>query len=86
MSVSREGCCVGPIRNQCLTLEWFRNRLEAKAGIERWRRHYNDVRPHMSLGSRTPTEFKAALSEGRSPARVGLRPGGWIQRARVYRP
>jgi len=31
----------GKFRNECLTLEWFRNRLEAKVGIERWRRHYN---------------------------------------------
>jgi putative transposase len=31
----------GKFRNECLTLEWFRNRMEAKVGIERWRRHYN---------------------------------------------
>jgi putative transposase len=44
-----------------LTVEWFRNRLDAKVGIERWRRHYNDERPHMSLGDRTPAEFKAQI-------------------------
>jgi len=49
----------GKFRNECLTVEWFRNRLDAKVGIERWRRHYNDERPHMSLGDRTPAEFKA---------------------------
>ena len=52
----------GKFRNECLTMEWFRNRLEAKVGIERWRRHYNDERPHMSLGDQTPTEFKAQLT------------------------
>jgi putative transposase len=52
----------GTFRNECLTLEWFRNRIEAKVGIERWRRHYNEERPHMSLGDRTPAEFKAQLT------------------------
>ena len=26
---------------QCLSLEWFRSRAEAKVLIEAWRRHYN---------------------------------------------
>ena len=51
----------GKFRNECLTLEWFRNRLEAKVAIERWRRHYNEERPHMSLGDRTPAEYKAQV-------------------------
>ena len=50
----------GKFRDEHLNLQWFRNRVEAKVGIEEWRRHYNDVRPHSSLGYRTPTEFKAA--------------------------
>lgn len=53
-------------------LEWFRSLLEAKVGIERWRQHYNEVRPYMSLGYQTPAEFKATLSEGRSPAARAL--------------
>ena len=48
----------GKFRNECLSLEWFWNRMEAKIGIERWRRHYNEERPHMSLGDLTPAEFK----------------------------
>jgi putative transposase len=48
----------GKFRNECLTVEWFRNRVDAKVGIERWRRHYNEERPHMSLGDLTPAEFK----------------------------
>lgn len=51
----------GKFRDECLTIEWFRNRLEAQVGIERWRRHYNDERPHMSLGDRTPAEFKSQI-------------------------
>ena len=40
-------------------MEWFRTRREAAAIIETWRRHYNQVRPHSSLGYLTPTEFRA---------------------------
>ena len=38
-------------------MEWFLSRAEAKAIIEAWRRHYNEVRPHSSLGKLTPAEF-----------------------------
>jgi len=62
----------GKFRNEHLSLQWFRNRVDAKVGIEQWRRHYNEVRPHSSLGYRTPLEFKttcvAMFTEGRSPA------------------
>jgi len=44
-------------RDECLSLEWFRSRAEAKVLIEVWRRHYNEVRPHSSLGNLTPREF-----------------------------
>jgi hypothetical protein len=36
---------------------WFARR--SKVIIEAWRRHYNEVRPHSSLGWRTPNEFVA---------------------------
>ena len=39
----------GKFRDECLSLEWFRSRAEAKVIIETWRRHYNEVRPHSSL-------------------------------------
>ena len=44
-------------RDECLSLEWFRSRVEAKVLIESWRKHYNEVRPHSSLGYLTPKEF-----------------------------
>ena len=49
----------GKFRDECLSLEWFRSRAEAKVVIETWRCHYNDVRPHSSLGYLTPNEFVA---------------------------
>lgn len=48
----------GKFRDECLSMEWFRSRAEAKVVIESWRRHYNDVRPHSSLGNLTPTAFR----------------------------
>jgi len=49
----------GKFRDECLSLEWFRSRAEAKVIIESWRRHYNEVRPHSSLDYLTPSEFAA---------------------------
>ena len=54
----------GKFRNECLTIEWFRNRVEARVAIERWRHHYNEERPHMSLGDLTPAEFKNKIKGG----------------------
>ena len=48
----------GKFRDECLSLEWFRSREEARVVIEVWRRHYNHVRPHQSLKDLTPIEFK----------------------------
>lgn len=49
----------GTFRDECLSVEWFRSRTEAAAIIETWRQHYNAVRPHSSLGTLTPIEFRA---------------------------
>ncbi len=59
----------GRLRDEYLSLHWFRNRIEAKVGIEQWRRHYNEVRPHSSLGYLTPLEFKAAGAANRDGGR-----------------
>jgi putative transposase len=47
----------GKFRDECLAMEWFRNRIEAKMVIEDWRQHYNKVRPHSSLNYATPEAF-----------------------------
>lgn len=52
----------GKFRDECLSMEWFRNRQEAKAIIEHWRQHYNHIRPHSSLGNQTPAAFKKQIS------------------------
>jgi putative transposase len=48
----------GKFRDECLSMEWFENGIDAKIVIVNWRRHHNEVRPHSSLENRTPHEFK----------------------------
>jgi putative transposase len=55
----------GKFRDECLSMEWFRNRTDAKIVIEAWRCHYNEVRPHSSLDDLTPAEFKKLSSTTR---------------------
>ncbi|GAU81834.1 mobile element protein [Bosea sp. BIWAKO-01] len=42
------------LRDELLNGEIFYSLAEAKAVIESWRKHYNTVRPHSSLGYRAP--------------------------------
>lgn len=44
----------GKMRYLLLDGEIFYSLFEAKVIIEAWRRHYNEVRPHSSLGGRPP--------------------------------
>lgn len=44
----------GKLRDECLKLELFNHLREAKVIIEQWRRQYNTIRPHTSLGYRPP--------------------------------
>ena len=46
----------GKFRDECLNEHWFSSIPEAQAIIEAWRVDYNTVRPHSSLGNRTPRE------------------------------
>jgi len=44
----------GKLRDELLNREIFTTLTEAKVLIEKWRREYNEVRPHSSLGYRPP--------------------------------
>jgi putative transposase len=48
--------------DECLNLRWFETTAEAKRLIEAWRREYNESRPHMALGNRTPQEYALRIS------------------------
>lgn len=44
----------GKLRDELLNGEIFYSLKEAQVLIEQWRRHYNEVRPHSSLGYKPP--------------------------------
>lgn len=48
----------GKFREECLNEHWFLTLDDARETIEAWRLDYNNVRPHSSLGYRTPEEFR----------------------------
>jgi putative transposase len=52
----------GKFRDECLGMQWFKNRIDAKILIEDWRQEFNSERPHSSLGNRTPEEFARSVS------------------------
>ena len=47
----------GRVQDECLNLHWFQSLDQARLILTAWRHDYNDIRPHTSLGSRTPNEF-----------------------------
>ena len=52
----------GKFRDECLNQNWFENLEAARRIIEAWRVDYNTVRPHSSLGYRTPEEYAAEVA------------------------
>ena len=54
------------LRDELLNRELFYNMAEAKVLIERWRKEYNQIRPHSALGYRPPAP------ETKMPATVTL--------------
>lgn len=45
------------LRDECLNEHVFRNLEDAKQKIEEWRKIYNELHPHSSLGMLSPEEF-----------------------------
>ncbi len=55
------------LRDECLNEYVFTSLAEARTIIEAWRHDYNNLRPHSSLGTLTPTEFAAFKQEQTTP-------------------
>jgi putative transposase len=53
----------GRLRDECLNGEIFFGLADAREKLERWRRDYNEHRPHSSLGDRTPEEFAVNVGQ-----------------------
>jgi putative transposase len=51
----------GRLRDECLNGEIFFGLADAREKLERWRRDYNQKRPHTALADRTPEEFVRTL-------------------------
>ena len=56
----------GRLRDECLNTHQFLSLDHARTIIEAWRRDYNEVRPHSSLGNLTPAEFILKRQEQRT--------------------
>jgi putative transposase len=50
----------GKFRDECLNEQWFETLAQARQEISRWRRDYNEVRPHSAIGRIPPAQFAAA--------------------------
>lgn len=57
----------GKLRDELLNREIFYTLKEAQVLIEQWRRHYNEVRPHSSLGYRPPAPRAVVSGRGDQP-------------------
>lgn len=72
-----ENCFVesfnGKFRDECLNQHWFTSLIDARREIETWRRDYNRVRPHSSLGQ-LPTAVFAQGAGRRSLEAIAAPP------------
>ena len=53
----------GRFRQECLNQHWFLSLEDAQLKIADWREDYNKVRPHSSLGDKTPKEFATSQAK-----------------------
>jgi len=55
------------LREECLNASWFLSEKDAKSKCESWRKEYNEVRPHSSIGQQTPIESASASGQASLP-------------------
>lgn len=55
------------MRAECLNVNWFTDLEDAQVRIEAWRREYNELRPHSSIGRIPPAEFARRVADLWSP-------------------
>ncbi|THF87270.1 IS3 family transposase [Deinococcus sp. KSM4-11] len=54
----------GRVRDECLNVHWFQSLEQARVVLSTWRVDDNQVRPHTSLGGRSPNEFARLIQVG----------------------
>ncbi len=52
----------GRFRAECLNAHWFLSLADAAEKLDRWRRDYNEVRPHSAIGNKPPATLM--ISDG----------------------
>jgi putative transposase len=70
----QNGFSESKLRDELLNETLFSSLADARAKLEAWRRDFNEVRPHSSLGYLTPADYARALSGKYRPARCEPRP------------
>jgi len=58
----------GKLRAECIDQNWFLSLDDARSKCEAWRRDYNEVRPHSSIGNKPPIELARAAGITGQPA------------------
>ena len=57
------------LRAECLNTHWFMSLADSREKLEAWRKDYNEVRPHSSIGNKPPIMLVNHLGET-SPSKV----------------
>jgi putative transposase len=66
----------GSLRDELLNEELFDSLADARRKLAVWRYDYNNVRPHSSLGNRTPAQARRAFLKDGSVTPGALVPAG----------
>ncbi len=73
----------GTLRRELLSREQFDTLLEARVLIERWRRLYNEIRPHSALGYRPPAPSAIVPFEELVEKQMVFEPKSLIEQCRL---
>jgi putative transposase len=58
----------GRLRDELLNQTVFADILDAQKKIESWQSEYNELRPHSSIGNRSPSEYLREYAKNRAEA------------------
>lgn len=64
----------GRLRDECLNETLFASLGHARNVLSAWKEDYNTVRPHSSLGGKTPAEIAAKAGPGHAPDMLAILP------------
>ena len=62
----------GRLRAECLNTHWFLSLSDAEEKLERWRRDYNEVRPHGAIGNKPPITLMKRRGATSPPRRASV--------------